>query len=156
MVMPNVRWHSEVQSITNAEVALMDSAQETPCTKRANCSMGPLDRPMNSRQPATPQASAAPTVGLRPDASDSDPAKNRTESTPNRYMTMVMETSEAERPSCCCHVAYSGMGAEAAANTVTKATVPTMAPRIAPGGWLAACSSIPIGFPFPIPEYFPV
>ena len=68
---------------------------------------------------------------------------------------MVMETSEAVRPSCCCHVAYSGMGAEAAANTVTKATVPTMAPRIAPGGWLAACSSIPIGFPFPIRNISP-
>ena len=30
MVMPNVRWRSEAQSITNAEVALMESAQETP------------------------------------------------------------------------------------------------------------------------------
>ena len=106
---------------------------------------------MNSRHPATPQASAAPTVGLRPEASDNDPAKNRTVSTPNRYMTMVMDTSEAEIPSCCCHVAYSGIGAEAAANTVTSATVPTMAPRIAPGGWLVARSSIPIDLPLSDP-----
>ena len=43
MVMPNVRWRSEVRSITNAEVALMESAQGNAWTKRGECSMGLLD-----------------------------------------------------------------------------------------------------------------
>ena len=134
MVMPNVRWLSEVQSMTNADVALMPSAQETPCTNRAACSMRPFSRPANKQQPAMPHNSEAATEGRRPDASDSEPAKNSTASTPIRYETMVMETSEAASPSSACQCAYKGMGALAAAKTEIKATVATMAPRKAPGG----------------------
>ena len=127
MVVPNVRQRCEVQSSMNAEVALMVSPQETPCTMRATCKAMPLGNQMYSAQASAPNSSEAATSGLRPSASDSEPPMNKMVNTPIRYDTMVSEMSASVRPRAILYSAYSGTGTATAAKVSSMAHAAMMA-----------------------------